>query len=238
MSDRPGFLRWRPDHPAPGHPAPGHPAEGHEGTSPASADSLAFVVARVADVSPCRVPRSSGTVWSYANRGRDAGSDQTTVCARLHSCTGVIPGPCVGAAVAVAERRADSPAQHLGSSACSAGERRSRPGRTKAYRRCEGPVEPATGAVFRRPAVVARPAKESPARSQGRDPWPPAGVAAPRSKAASTLRNERPVPTQRRARLVLAGQSFAGTTLTIELVWGADAGAGGGRLPAPQYAGA
>ena len=166
MSDRPGFLRWRPDHPAPDHPAPGHPAEGHEGTSPASADSLAFVVARVADVSPCRVPRSSGTVWSYANRGRDAGSDQTTVCARLHSCTGVIPGPCVGAAVAVAERRADSPAQHLGSSACSAGERRSRPGRTKAYRRCEGPVEPATGAVFRRPAVVARPAKESPGRSQ------------------------------------------------------------------------
>ena len=147
MSDRPGFLRRRPD-----LPAPGHPAEGHEGTSPASADSLAFLVACVADVSPCRVPRSSGTVWSYANRGRDAGSDQATVWARLRSCTGVFPGPCVGASVALSERRAGSSAQHLGSSACSAGERRSRPGRTKAYRRCEGPVEPATGAVFRRPA--------------------------------------------------------------------------------------
>ena len=194
MSDRPGFLRWRPDHPAPDHPAPGHPAEGHEGTSPASADSLAFVVARVADVSRCQVRRSSVTVWSYANRGRDAGSDQATVWARLHSCTGVFPGPCVGASVALSERRAGSSAQHLGSSACSAGERRSRPGRTKAYRRCEGPVEPATGAVFRRPAVVARPAKASPARSHGRDPTPPAGVAAPRSKPAPTLRDGRPVP--------------------------------------------
>ena len=209
MSDRPGFLRRRPD-----LPAPGHPAEGHEGTSPASADSLAFLVACVADVSPCRVPRSSGAVWPFASRGRDAGSDQATVWARLHSCTAVFPGPCVGAAVAVAERRAGSPAQHLGSSACSTGERRSRPGRTKAYRRCEGPAEPATGAVFRRPAVVARPAKESPARFQGRDPRPPAGVAAPRSKAASALRDGRPVPPRRRARLVLAGQSFAGTTLT------------------------